>query len=768
MSFCPSRLLLSRLRARSPSCFATQKLRTELHYPRRFAGTRFLSDNASQSNTTTPIGIPVDLEEPALDHDIDPSSEGLVLADGDAVDSRKVAIGPNYWLEPANDVSHRSSGQKSRVGKIYYYQYNRDGLQHATPRYVSKDLFDSEMNARSKTLFHGVNIAQWRIVSKAIYDRKAQGVGLPTEANLLKLDEEAAFLLELLKRGHKEDFQERWQLLGKSKKADYWPRLALRLLEHYCRLVPDFLRITCRNENKPVFVMVSDCINHVLKFCPDLMDESLATECLHPDDWPVLLLPQRPVRIYVHYANRNDLHYAWRRVRERKAHMSIPSILCFMKRFTEFGDVESALETFEVVQRMAHPGFPLDSDSVMRHCCKLLTRDYVVGKGSERNFRVLPRLLELGIQPTRDLMNVVLSNAFKSGDSQVAQSIINYMKEQGLEPDAYTYLALLTDAVRNGDGDRISSLLREIEVREEVQRNPWILSKILHSHFVSISRGGGFEEDPEEIFYSMLSLYTRLHDTTPLKELGILPHHYTPSGDTQPSVVAVYLMIATYLRCPKSMANVEHLYSRFRRLVLANRKSIGPLAETDHTYNEFLVAFRANVQGLRPAIRLVEDMLHTASDKNVSRKLVNAGMTHSKPTELTWNLLMSCFVFNKQPLAADKVRAMMAKHGVECDLGTWNMIINNYANSQNFTALARSIKQMEREGIVADHYTLNPLRFLRDPERLWAALDELDRASDEYYAVEPTPKEDKEHEDDDKLLTQALQQMKKNRSRPKQ
>jgi hypothetical protein len=256
----------------------------------------------------------------------------------------------------------------------------------------------------------------------------------------------------------------------------------------------------------------------------------------------------------------------------------------------------------------------------------------------------------------------------------------------------------------------------------------------------------------------MLDLYNQLHDITPLKELSIIPHHYTPpagSSNSAPSVVALYIMIATYLRCVQNIAVAQRVYDRFQSLALEGHKIIAPLAATDHTYNEFLVAFRCNPRGLRPSVRLVEDMLHAASKDGPAK---NSAAEHALPSVRTWTFLMSAFVFNKQALAADKVRAMMSKHGVKYSSSTWNMIINNYANSQNIPALAESIKQMEREGFTMNEHTVKSLRYLRDPERLWVAIDELDEAPDLGSAA--TSPDQEKGKDAASLLDEGLQRLK--------
>ncbi|KAL4914227.1 hypothetical protein BDW62DRAFT_190905 [Aspergillus aurantiobrunneus] len=780
MSTCPHRLLLSCLRARSLSRFAGRRLRTRLHHQQsRPIGTRHLSENASQSDIEVLAEDYDDLRVSAQLHGFDseaPTSNTPATVEDNVTEAFTdidgefggaiAGLAANRTINPQSaHASTSGSNPLQNVGEIFY-NYSLKGRKLARKRIVSRALLEQEALVRWNSLYSGqAAVDRWRSSCAEISSKaESHENNLQPDQITLELNEQDNVLLEKLKLDDKQDFCKAWGELCKSEKIGHWHRLSLWLLYHSPALVPDFLRITCQNPEKPVFVKVSDCIAYLLRFSPDLVDEPLITDCLHPDTWPILFLTQWTVRLYVSKANSDAVYYAWDRARKRKVHLEITSLLCFMKRFTDLGDVDRALEVIQRIQTMSRPPLNLNSERVIRQCCKLLTLDSVVYDGNVRNFRILPKLLKLGVRPTLDMMNVVLSNAFKTGDLQVGHSVLNYMKEQGMEYDSFTYLTLLSNAVRTRDSEGLDALLREIQAKEKLHGNPWILSKILHSHFINTIKEGDLNGDPKSVFYSMLAIYDRVHDITPLKELSIVPHHYTSRAGVNgspPSPVALYIMIATYLRCMKGIENVEHVYSRFRHFVFQGNKTISPLAETEHTYNEFLVAFRRDPRGLRPAVRLVEDMLGAATEDGSTKKFSNTANKHVYPGSLTWSILMSCFVFNKQPLAVEKVRAMMSKHGIQYDINTWNMIVNNYANAQNVSALARTIKEMEMAGVAPNNYTLNPLRFLRDPERLWAAVDELDRASNQGFVAEPHGQEDVE-EENSALLDDGLQRLKDN------
>ncbi|KAL5341708.1 hypothetical protein BJX70DRAFT_24417 [Aspergillus crustosus] len=778
------RLQLFRLRAGLPSYLPQQKLRTELPFQQRgprgarnSSGNAFGSDVAFYEETVDAIRASSAPHAPSLD--------SLTCAIP-ATTNDKCAGRPTiaYDEEFDNDIPNTASirkpsvtfvrspqgsnrsGTHEQIGILVYYNYGPGGRLHKSLRNISKNLWTKEMAHRNKSLYSDPDsIRRWKDSCAAIAEAKTHKDISQIPQTQLLLTTEDETLLEKLKADPMQSFRKSWAHLTKTEKIGHWERLSLWLLYHSPELVPHFLRITCDISPRPVFSCVSVCILYLQNFYPDLVDESLITTCLHPRAWPILIVPQKGIRVYLRAADRNGVSDAWRLTHKHLLHITPQSILCFMNRFTKFKDIDRALGALQILQRMKHPLFKMSSKSVIHHCCKLLMLDEVVVGAHTRNFRILPQLLKLGVKPTRDLMNVVLTNAYKSGDPLVGQSILDFMKQQKIEPDSFTYLTLLKSAVGMGDREHFESLLQEIQTKKELQDNPWLSSKILHGKFVFHAKQAHQQNDPEAVFDSMLDTYSRLHDITPLKELSIIPHHYTPpegSGNTPPSAIALYIMIAAYLRCMKKIDHTERVWFRFKALVTEGHEIITPLAATDHTYNEFLSAFRLDHRGVRHAVLLVGQMIHHASRDASSERIKGSKFEHAAPTVRTWTLLLSCFLFQKQPLAVEKVRAMMNKHGVEYSLWTWNMIINNYANSQNVPALAQAIKDMEREGVAPDKYTLDSLRYLRDPERLWVAIDELERARNISSLKNSTAEEHLEEKDGGSLLEQGLRRLKDN------
>ena len=626
----------------------------------------------------------------------------------------------------------------------HVYRRVRDELRaHNKP--LSDVVMPEAVAIRAKSLYpREVGTRQWKFAYKEISRAKSTG-SAADEALIpaLRKGEHQELLAKVRSDCHG-SFREAWQAMPRESQAEVWQRLAFWLLRNDPRLLLDFLLVTTEGTVKPDSIMVAGCLRYIDKFhyeeAKDWQSgshtyQSAIETCFHPKDWPVIVLSQKAVHLYIKRASPDALGPAFEIATERQVQLAPETILSFMYRFIEQGNVNSALKALARIAELNNPDFTLNSEGVKRHCCKLLTLDTVQDDPDGRNFHILPQLLEIGVQPDQSMMNIVLSNALRAGDDQLGASMLQFMKQHGHEYDSYTYLALLNDAVARGDRGRVDVLINEVESQQELRQNPYIASKVLHSYYVFTTKHMDIDVDPASVFYLMLDLYSRVHDITPLKELLIIPQNYSPQGESlnvAPLPSTIYIMLATFFRCQRrhsSFSTVQRIYTQFHHLVMQGSPIVAPLVETDHTYNEFLVALRSNPRGMRLCVRIVEDMLHPPPTQMNSH--TGKAIVHSKPTIRTWTLLLSAFIFNRQHRAAARVREMMTQYNVEYDHVAWNIIINGFANSQNVPETALAIKQMEQAGHAIDPYTMKSLRYLRDPERLWVAIDELDERHSE-------------------------------------
>lgn len=594
--------------------------------------------------------------------------------------------------------------------------------------------------ARSIYNANGSGLQEWQRAYEEIYKAKHYRRKVNDASIIPALNSTGQAILAKIQEDCNGTFRRFWEASHRDVKARHWQALAFWLLQNDPKLFLNFLIVTMKGKETPDFTMVTDCLLYIDNFYyEELKDWTTGPRshgyswmieyCLRPATWPIVSPPQKGIRLYIRRARPYGVRLAFRTIKGRRIQWKAETQLCFVNRFTQLGDADRALSALKLLPRLNDPIFTMNSQGVLRHCCKLLTLDTVEDSDSGRNFRILPQLLGMGVRPDRDMMNVVLANAYKTGDHQLGADMLQFMTSQNYAFDSYTYVTLLTNAVARGDQARVHELIREVDAQEEIRKNPYVANKIFHSHYVFTAKHMDVDADPSAVFYSMLDMYNNLHDITPLKELLIIPPHYKAREDgtnTPPTPMALYIMIATYFRCGSRVSNVQRIYQRFHELVKQGHPTIAPLAATDHTYNEFLIALRKSSRAMHSCVRIVEDMLQPPA---------NTAIALAKPSYRTWAILLSVFLWHRRPAAAEKIKEMMAKHEVPYNAVTWNLIINGYANAQHVQETAAAMKAMEAQGFALDSYTMKSLRYLRDPERLWVAVDELDHAAQEADSV---------------------------------
>ncbi|KAJ5563887.1 hypothetical protein N7513_000129 [Penicillium frequentans] len=599
-------------------------------------------------------------------------------------------------------------------------------------RFIDQKTLRLAVVLRGNSLYsRHLGFKQWKDGYSEIYKAKHYGREIQNKSSILALKEEGMALLAKVQTDCLGSFREEWQAMDQNAKAQAWQRLAFWLLQNDPKLLLEFLIVTTEGQVKPDFSMVADCLMYLDTFYYEdwLKDwrsgictyQSVIESCLHPTRWPILSLPQKGARLYIRRAGHKAVSLALKIAQERSLFLRGETALCFVWRFTEFKDVDRALEALAMIPKLKDDEFSMDSQGVHRHCCKLLTLDTVEEETGERNFKILPQLLEMGITPDRDMLNVVLANAFKT-NGELGSDILQFMQNHGHDLDSYSYLTLLKDAVARGDRGKVDSLIREVEAQEELRKNPWIASKIFHSHYIFTVKHMDADADPSGIFYSMLDMYNHIYDITPLKELSIIPL----ATSLEVTVPMRLLLQSPYTSCWQPISAVKTV----------SRTSNGSTVDS-----------------------LVEDMLHPAGPQldQIDKTIVPV-----KPSVRTWTLLLGSFIFHRQIHASEKIREMMDKHNVQYSDVTWNIIINGYANAQNIPETAAAIKAMEQQGFSIDSYTMKSLRYLRDPERLWVAIDELDRKATETSLALDTPEPEStgsKQEERDQLIDSGLEKL---------
>lgn len=527
-----------------------------------------------------------------------------------------------------------------------------------------------------------------------------------------------------------------WQNVPLEERGERWANIMLWLLLNSPKDALLFLKATVDDMSGPPFSMVSDCFHYLYQhhYGQFASSEPLKHQfqecllhCLRPRKWPSLATSQNGIRLYLQFCPEDEVPRAFRKLEQRRIHTSAPLLMFFVDRFTQAGRIGNALQALRIAYRRERERTDDFYLQLCKRCCKLLTLDTL---GSTHGpFGILRQILDIGVRMNLAMFNIVISNALRLGDYQLAWEVYGLMEEEGRSGDSYTYLALLDDAVRRGDSERAGHVLRIIKSRPQLNRQKHITSKTLHAVH-SLSQDTLSETwTQSDMFNAMLEIYREVHDKQPLVDLGMIAPDEgelpTYERKSPPSVHALTLMISAFVKAQAQPSVVRRVFNRFYGLVLAGHHHVAPLAETDHVWNAFLTGMASHADLLNDCVKLVETMLRPFPEivklQGKSRRILKA-----VPTIQTWTILLSAFLWNQQPQTAMTVRDMMLKRGYQFNQVTWNVAIRGFASMQMVDETAAALRMMENENWIQDAHTVKAVGMLHDQERLRFVLDRLD------------------------------------------
>ncbi|EAS31653.2 uncharacterized protein CIMG_07132 [Coccidioides immitis RS] len=514
-----------------------------------------------------------------------------------------------------------------------------------------------------------------------------------------------------------------WSELPLATKRLMWPDIAFWLLLNSPGDVLTFFESTDQWPS-PSFSMVSECFLYLDAFYyKDLTStpenkhhyHSRMHSLIGPHRWPVISASQRGIHVYLKHCEPDQLRETFEKIAQSEVYVPPQTLLYLMDLFYEFADAENSLRALRLVPSRLTSRDSLQSEEIVRHCCKLLSLDSTCDENGVRSFRLLPEVLGLGIEPQRAILNVVIQNALKMDDPDMAWDILNYSK---VLPDSYAVMMLLNDATTRGDALRVETCRRMIASNPEIAREPHIISKVLHGLYEAAT-----PETIPEVFKKMMQVYCQGHDPQPLKDLGIIQGEPTVRDNcSSPSSHALVIMVAAYLQLRNSSAITLKVYDRFCELVRHGHNPIGKLAETSHVYDTFLMALRRDRDMVSQSITIVRNMYDPLPETAILGG-ENRPIQQARPSMVTWNILLAGAMAHGRLEVADIIREMMQECGAQMDVPAWNVMLRGYADLGLVMKFTQGLKEMLLDNLTPNRYTIKALKAVQDQGRLREGLE---------------------------------------------
>jgi pentatricopeptide repeat protein len=403
------------------------------------------------------------------------------------------------------------------------------------------------------------------------------------------------------------------------------------------------------------------------------------------------------------------------------------------------GDVERALI---LLHSHLHDGGDPADVRVKRVASALLRRSEIGAQQYKDNSAVISAISQLGIQLDVGMFNILILNAAEMKDSATAWRIYHLLCGQGVQPDDYTHVILLSMCRRLGDRRAYRDLYHKLQP-DTKPLGPHLFTELLACRYRFNAR---------QNTYHLLRFYELHCDLQPLRTLGLMSPQMEqalqirPRNENlpaqQPPHTAIALIIRAFARQSQRQAHIWQVWHNFLQALGRRDPCIVSLVTTTHTYNAFLksmcrtddtVRFWRKILG-----RMKQPLAYRWQKAPAAQPQLEAETlpSQAQPDLQTYNIILhSCMLFGKTRQATD-AWALLLRQGLTPDTVSWNALLHGYARAQGVVRVAETLKAMFTAGVRPDKHTKSAIGRIKDVRELKAVL----RAELPHHARLMTPR----------------------------
>lgn len=340
-------------------------------------------------------------------------------------------------------------------------------------------------------------------------------------------------------------------------------------------------------------------------------------------------------------------------------------ILIMVDHFHKSGDGERALELLNTIPAEERESF---KEPIIDRCFNLLEIDSIEESGDQRNFKLLPRLIDFGMPMDSAAHNRLIERAITLKLHGVAMQVFHFMVAENIHIDARSHLFLLKNSFDRHDLAMMNEIMSSIHAREDVYQYPYMVAYMLNIVRVvcKIER----KLPPEESLSHLLGVYDRVYDRGPLIKLGLVEPlssdtpHSKRLPDPPPAVLGFFIW--SYVLCQNEEQVVSRLWHWIIHLIKHHDETICRAARHDILYNGFLHFFSRSSSTLMKGLYVIEEM--------IERGLCS-------PTERSWSEVLCGFLTHGEEEAAEKIWRMMISQGLRPTKPGWEHLLTRFENS---------------------------------------------------------------------------------------
>lgn len=531
-----------------------------------------------------------------------------------------------------------------------------------------------------------------------------------------------------------------WHQLCPEDRRVLFPRKLLCLMDHSVIDALKFLRTASRVDTLPLHVL-EESLSYIFRSLKAPTEDRggnlsafmpLYLEILHySPSWLSALMPPKWIWDLVNISNREQITILYDKI---KYHMSSSHNLLharFALNYALLGRIEDCMEA---LGRVLDGGVNIDSTLFHKICTIILNRcsSGDKSKGYAISSELASRLIQLGVRFNIRHYNVLMANAIEAGDLRTAFSIYDMLEQNRIQADAHTR-AIIMKACKTADDrksvDRLAQHCANVAIS---RREPIVAAEYTHYRYQTL-------QHEQNTFRSLLDVYSRFFDLSPLSRLGLISEATVEAIQTdeqahltegmEPPASVLYLMVAARLQVTHTGTTdnrVLRLYNLFRKAVLEGDRLIAPLAETTHVYNIFLMAFCQRPGLLRHATAIIRDM-STSTSLHIQHPTEDRPLLQAQPDVKSWTILLKGFMVHQQPAAAERVLELMKERNIEPTEVTWETMLEGYARMQNVRGAVQAMINLEMKGLSLSERGLAALGRVRNRVKLMDEMRDVER-----------------------------------------
>lgn len=367
----------------------------------------------------------------------------------------------------------------------------------------------------------------------------------------------------------------------------------------------------------------------------------------------------------------------------------------FGNRFAREGEIDLATEIFG---QLCEYGVDVNQPRMLILSFHIL--DYRNRRNSAfSDTDLLKFMLARGITPDKRIYNALLLNSVRRGDHPSGWHIVETMVESNIEVDKGTYSILLNNAKKHMDSASVRRVMESVGPNVSGSQH-YIGTDHLHLVFLLYKQNqklGGTREGTA--FEVMLPVYCQYFAIEPLlfcvpSLAEILPGmNIEQRGKARPQTPTMGVMFNALIDGITSSEVLHSVYERFRFSAQSNDPQIAGCLDDIRFYQSFIRKFGLLPDGLHMCPTILQDMLktktmwrkpaHWARSTKKIRDIGRAIPYRPIPNVHTWRALLTVYMFNKQPHAAEKVLELMTNRGIELDKRTYEVLVKGHAEQLN-------------------------------------------------------------------------------------